>query len=97
MEKDLIEGWKWREDSAEGRLDEAQVGMGRLYENGYGYLAPKNPDKAAEWYKLAADQGHEEAIAALKRLDEEHSPPVDEPDSGGQVEETPGPDQNKPD
>lgn len=74
VEKDFVQAWKWLEAAAEGGLAEAQTGMGRAYENGFSVFAPKNRDKAAQWYKLAADQGHEEAIAALKRLADEKSP-----------------------
>jgi TPR repeat protein len=40
--------------------------LGRIYENGTGVAADKT--KAAEFYKKAADQGNEQAIAALSRL-----------------------------
>src|SRR4029077_617026 len=37
--------------------------LGELYANGLG--VPQNDQKAAEWYKLAADRGDREAMFAL--------------------------------
>ena len=38
---------------------ESQYFLGMCYENGYG--VEENTHKAAEYYKLAADKGHQEA------------------------------------
>ncbi len=45
---------------------DAQFSLGSMYENGLGVDA--DPEKAAEWYQAAADNGNENAVAALERL-----------------------------
>ncbi len=44
----------------------AQFTVGLMYENGDG--VSKDIDEARKWYRKAADQGHEAAKEALKRL-----------------------------
>jgi TPR repeat protein len=40
--------------------------MGEAYESGSG--VSKNLKEAVKWYRLAADQGHDDAQEALERL-----------------------------
>jgi len=51
-------------DSAEQGFADAQYQLGKIYE--YGEGVPQNYNKAAEWYKKAAEQ---EYSPAQKRLD----------------------------
>ena len=44
----------------------AQMSLGACYEDGEG--VEKDLNKAIEWYTLAAKQGNEDAIEALKEL-----------------------------
>jgi len=44
----------------------AQVYLGRLYEHGDG--VPKDIEEAFRWYRKAADQGDEEALAILRTI-----------------------------
>jgi TPR repeat protein len=48
--------------------------MGGIYENGI-YVV-KDIKKARYWYKLAAEQGDEDAVKALKRLDSTGNTPA---------------------
>ena len=45
---------------------EAQFQLGECYENGD--TVNKDLQQAANWYRMAAEQGHEPAKEALKRL-----------------------------
>lgn len=49
-----------------GRYIEALFSLGRMYD--YGLWAPENDVEAAEWYRLAAQQGHVEAQFKLGSL-----------------------------
>ncbi|KAK8836079.1 hypothetical protein M9Y10_040035 [Tritrichomonas musculus] len=50
--------------SAAQGFDKAQFAVGHFYEYGQGGVE-KNHEKAVEWYRKAADQGHEGSIKAL--------------------------------
>jgi TPR repeat protein len=52
--------------AAQQGLAAAQTRLGHCYETGSGTAA--SPETAAQWYRLAADQGDVEAIEALQRL-----------------------------
>lgn len=45
---------------------EAEYNLGFMYENGDG--VDVNLDEACRWYKMAANQGDEDAAEALKRI-----------------------------
>jgi TPR repeat protein len=46
----------WQARAAQGEA-EAQFQLGLLYDNAEG--VPRDPVAAANWYRFAADQGHE--------------------------------------
>ena len=52
----------------------AQFNLGLLYELGRGL--PKDLEKAQDWYKLAAAQGHWDAQYKLARLNDDDLPPL---------------------
>lgn len=55
---------------------DAQFALGRMYEQGRGGL-PRDVDAALQWYRAAANQGHEQAAASWKKLlteDDESDP-----------------------
>ena len=64
VEQNADEGWKWMEKAAENNVAYAQYScaMQMLSEQGNG---PKDPAKAMEWLKKAAEQGMPEAQADL--------------------------------
>ena len=58
-------GEPWRE-WVPGALANAQVNLGASYERGEGVA--QDYQKAQQWYRLAANQGSEEARQGLARL-----------------------------
>jgi len=56
-----------RQKAEQGDI-EAQWSLGSAYGNGQG--VPQNDKEAARWFRLAANQGHEKAEAALKQVSE---------------------------
>ncbi|MBR6902145.1 MAG: sel1 repeat family protein, partial [Synergistaceae bacterium] len=56
----------WYKKAADNGDAIAQYNIGSLYENGLG--VKKNYKKAIEWYEKAAAQGHKDAQARLKEL-----------------------------
>ena len=54
------------EFAAERGVPEAQYSLGICYE--YGYGIEKDFEKAVKWYRLAAEQGNDKAIEALKKM-----------------------------
>lgn len=63
----------WYRRAAEAGYDEAQYAMGYLYE--LGYVFELDAEVALEWYRLAAAQGHESAIEAIRDMSDESLPP----------------------
>lgn len=55
--------------AAEQGHAEARFCLGECCEEGVG--VEKDPVEAARWYRLAAEQGHEDAAEALARLESE--------------------------
>ena len=60
---------KWHHKAAEQGHAEAQYNLGICYENGKG--VEQDYEKAEEWYREAAAQGHEKAIKKVKWLCDE--------------------------
>jgi len=56
----------WQKAAAQGHSD-ASFSIGMLYSLGEGEV-PKNSDKAIDYYLIAADAGHEDAVAILKNM-----------------------------
>lgn len=56
----------WKKAAAQGHRD-ASFSIGMLYSLGEGEV-PKDTDKAIDYYLIAADDGHEDAIAILKSM-----------------------------
>jgi len=56
----------WKKAVAQGHSD-ASFSIGMLYSLGEGEV-PKNSDKAIDYYLIAADAGHEDALAILKNM-----------------------------
>lgn len=54
---------------AEEGYDEAQYILGQIYEQGLG--VPKDPVLAQKWYRLAADQGHKQALVKRSEIIDE--------------------------
>ncbi len=63
---DTDEGVKWVRKAVEQGYAKAQMQLGDLYENGYG--VPQDIHEAIRLYRLAAEQGDDDAIHALERL-----------------------------
>ena len=61
--KDLFDTERTKKDAEQGDPI-AQTALGSYYKTGWGDV-PKNPTKAFEWYKKAADQGYATAIARI--------------------------------
>lgn len=68
VEEDEEEAVVWFRKAAEQGSAEAQYNLGYCYENDFG--VHRDYDKAAMWYQKAAEQGDEDAIEALKLLEE---------------------------
>ncbi len=51
---------------AEQGFAEAQYALGECYEEGEG--VEQDLEEAAKWYRLAAEQGHEDAKEALEKM-----------------------------
>ena len=66
MGKDLNEAIKWFKTAAENNDAESQYMLGGIYLNGLG--VEKNNTEAAKYFKLAADQGHQNAKLYLMSL-----------------------------
>jgi hypothetical protein len=66
---------EWRPLADQGDA-EAQYRLGRMHEKGWG--TTKDFDAALRWYRLAAEQGHEEAKKVLKilELDNKSATPI---------------------
>lgn len=58
------EAMKWYLRATEKNNAKAQYAIAECYANGIG--VDKDAQTAKEWYKKAADQGHEEAAEKLK-------------------------------
>jgi TPR repeat protein len=56
----------WQKASAQGHSD-ASFSIGMLYSLGEGEV-PKDTNKAIDYYLMAADAGHEDAVAILKSM-----------------------------
>lgn len=56
----------YKADAEKGNAN-AQYRLGLFYETGYG--VDKNSNEAINWYRKAAEQGHKEAKAELKKLE----------------------------
>ena len=63
---DYTEAFPLLSDAAADGIDSAQFMLGCMYRWGYGVT--RNEDIAIRWYKLAAEQGHEKAIACLDAM-----------------------------
>jgi TPR repeat protein len=63
---DLKEALDWIRRSAENGYADAQLELGRAFEDGRG--VPQNLSEAARWYRKAAEQGHAGAQCALGAL-----------------------------
>ena len=61
--QDYSEAAKWYRLAADQGLAEAQIDLGRLYEDGHG--VPQDYTEAAKWYRLAAEQGQADAQFGL--------------------------------
>lgn len=81
VKKNLTDAFKYYKLAADQGHEKAQFNLGRCYENGIGAekdqspkdlgpkdLGPKDLEQAVKYYKLAADQGHDSAKDALKRI-----------------------------
>ena len=66
--KDMTEAIRWYRKAAEQGNHSGQFVLGDCYEHGNG--VPKDMTEAVKWYRKAAQQGVQEAIDALKRLNE---------------------------
>ena len=54
---------------AEAGNAQAQYQLGQIYEKGL-VMEEKAPEQAVQWYRMAAEQGHEGAQQALRRIEE---------------------------
>jgi hypothetical protein len=66
VKKDPNEAVVWFRKSVAHGESAAQYNLGQMYENGVGL--PRNRSEAIRLYRLAAEQGHPRAAAALRRL-----------------------------
>lgn len=71
-----VECIKWQKKSAlEGNNIESQYDLGCIYE--FGDVGPdKDEEEAFKWYKMSADQGHDEAQDALGRMYMDGTTPI---------------------
>lgn len=53
---------------AEAGNAQAQYQLGQIYEKGL-VMEEKSPEQAVQWYRMAAEQGHEGAQQALRRIE----------------------------
>lgn len=62
---------EWYRRSADAGYAAAQFSMGYFYE--WGYVVELDTKVAEEWYRLAAAQGYEDAVEALRELSDNES------------------------
>ena len=67
VRQDRAEAARYYRDAALAGEPYAQVYLGRLYEHGDGVA--KDVEQAFRWYRKAADQGDEEALAILRAVE----------------------------
>lgn len=68
VEQDYSAAFKWYQLSAEQGDPEAQFNLGSMCEKGLG--VERNLELAIDWYRKSAEQDFEEAVEALKKIDE---------------------------
>jgi TPR repeat protein len=64
--QDFVQAAEWYLKAAEKGVSAAQNSLGQFYRDGQG--VPKNLREAENWFRLAADQGHESAKKNLSAL-----------------------------
>jgi TPR repeat protein len=64
--RDFKEAHKWYQLAAEQNAGGGQYGLGRLYQQGYGF--EKDYVLAAKWFRLAAENGWKPAMSALGQI-----------------------------
>ncbi|MFL5327906.1 MAG: caspase family protein [Gemmataceae bacterium] len=68
VQVDYNEAAQWYRKAADQKYPRAEFLLGTTYENGRGN--PKNQQEAIKWYRVSAAHGHDEAVQALKRLNQ---------------------------
>ena len=68
VEQDYSAAFKWYQLPAEQGNPEAQFNLGSMCEKGLG--VERNLELAIDWYRKSAEQDFEEAVEALKKIDE---------------------------
>ena len=68
VDQDYSAAFKWYQLSAEQGDPEAQFNLGSMCEKGLG--VERNLELAIDWYRKSAEQDFEEAVEALKKIDE---------------------------
>lgn len=63
LPKDELEAFEWAKRAALCDLPKAQLALGNFYEKGIGCI--RNTAEAQEWYRKAAEQGEEKALARI--------------------------------
>jgi TPR repeat protein len=66
-QRDVQQALTYYQRAAEQNFAPAEFNIGYLYENGF-EGQPPDLEKAAQWYKRAADHGHWQARPALDNL-----------------------------
>lgn len=66
VEKDPAQAFYWTKRAAEHGDRDAQLNLAEMYENGT--FVVKNMETAKEWYRKAAYQDHDMAIAKCREL-----------------------------
>lgn len=67
VEQDSAEAMRWLLASEKPGFADASFSLGRMYERGIEVTA--NTEQAKHWYRKAAEQGHDEALERLMKLE----------------------------
>lgn len=67
LPKDELEAFEWAKRAAMCDLPKAQFALGNFYDKGIGCI--RNSAEAQDWYKKAAEQGDEKALARITNKD----------------------------
>ncbi|MDD9900977.1 MAG: peptidoglycan-binding protein [Alphaproteobacteria bacterium] len=65
--RDINRGVAWFKQAANAGVSQAAFNLGVLYESGF-VGSGVDLDGAAEWYQVAANEGHDDASAAVRRI-----------------------------
>ena len=69
VRQDIVNAVKLYYNAAQGGNADAQFNVGRMFESGQYPGVPQNKQEAVKWYTMAAEQGNQNAVDALRWMD----------------------------